>query len=115
MPQIVLPYTPQPRQQLLHATTARQIFYGGAAGGGKTKSLRWDAIGYALRNPGFVGAIFRRTMPQLRQNHIEQIKQELPQELGVFSETRNTFEFANGSRLIFKHLERDADCEDIQG
>jgi hypothetical protein len=115
MPQIVLAYTPQPRQQLLHATTARQIFYGGAAGGGKTKSLRWDAIAFALRNPGFVGAIFRRTMPQLRQNHIEQIKQELPQEVGSFSETRNTFEFSNGSRLIFKHLERDADCEDIQG
>jgi hypothetical protein len=112
---IELPYTPQPRQELLHRTVARQIFYGGAAGGGKTMCMRWDAIAFALRNPGFVGAIFRRTMPQLRQNHIEQIKKELPQALGTFSETRNTFEFYNGSRLIFKHLERDADCEDIQG
>jgi hypothetical protein len=115
MPQIVLPYQPQARQQILHATTARQIFYGGAAGGGKTKGMRWDAIAFALRNPGFFGCVFRRTMPQLRQNHIEQIKQELPQELGSFSETRNAFEFSNGSRILFKHLERDADCDDIQG
>lgn len=112
---IELPYTPQPRQELLHKTTARQIFYGGAAGGGKTKGLRWDAIDFALHNPGFFGAVFRRTMPQLRQNHIEQIKQELPREVGEYSETRNAFEFRNGARILFKHLERDADCEDIQG
>lgn len=35
MTAITLSYVPQERQHLLHATTCRQILYGGAAGGGK--------------------------------------------------------------------------------
>ena len=113
--QIVLPYSPQPRQELLHKSTARQIFYGGAAGGGKSAALRWDGIAFCLNNPGCLAVLFRRTQKQLENNHIFQVKNELPQEIGRFNETRRRFEFKNGSVLAFQHAEHRNDLQDIQG
>ncbi|MCG8435489.1 MAG: phage terminase large subunit [Gammaproteobacteria bacterium] len=107
-------YTPQPRQALLHKTTAQQILYGGQAGGGKSHCIRWDAIDFCLNCPGLRAVIFRRTTKQLEQNHIEHIRQ-LPSFLGAYNETRKTFHFVTGSMLIFKHLEHEHDVDDIQG
>ena len=59
--------------------------------------------------------IFRRSLPELESNHIQQIKKELPTELGNFSESRKRFEFYNGSYIQFQYLERDSDCDRIQG
>jgi hypothetical protein len=44
-----------------------------------------------------------------------EIKRELPSEIGVYNETHKHFQFYNGSVMIFKSLEYDRDCEDIQG
>ncbi|MCB7127964.1 MAG: phage terminase large subunit [Candidatus Brocadiales bacterium] len=115
MPEITLDYEPQARQQLLHSTIARQIFYGGAAGGGKSHSLRWDAIQFCLNNPGLEAFLFRRTLGELQDNHIRRIKLELPNQAGKFSDSRNTFEFANGSVLRFCYCEREDDVRRYQG
>ena len=103
------------KQSLLHQTKARQILYGGAAGGGKTAAIRWDAIDFCLNCPGMTAVLFRRTGPQLEQNHIVKVRAELPREVGVYNETQKTFRFVNGSQLIFKHLEHEHDVDDIQG
>src|SRR5688572_31133830 len=115
MTEVVLDYEPQPRQKLLHSATARQIFYGGAAGGGKSKALRWDGAAFCLRNPGCLAVLFRRTQKQLENNHIFQIRNEFPKEIGRFNETRRRFEFNNGSVLAFQHCEHKNDLGDIQG
>ena len=40
---IKLDYTPQPKQDLLHKCKAKQILFGGAAGGGKSRADRdWE-------------------------------------------------------------------------
>lgn len=44
-----------------------------------------------------------------------EVKRELPPSIGVYNETHKHFQFNNGSVLIFKSLEYDRDCEDIQG
>lgn len=108
-------YVPQPRQAVFHQAKARQVLYGGAAGGGKSAAIRWDAIDFCLSVPRLTAVIFRRTQPQLLRNHIMEIKREIPSELGIYNETHKHMQFHNGSVLIFKSLEYDRDCEDIQG
>ena len=88
---IVLDYEPQPKQALLHKCHAKQILFGGAAGGGKSHSGRWDVIGFCLENPGLQAFIFRRSLPELDSNHIQPLKKEMPQELGNFNETRKRY------------------------
>ena len=90
---IKLDYDPQPKQALLHKCKAKQILFGGAAGGGKSHSGRWDIIGFCLENPGLNAFIFRRSLPELDSNHIQPLKMEMPSELGSFNETRKRFEF----------------------
>jgi hypothetical protein len=121
MPQSQMPrtikidYDPQPKQALLHKCRAKQILFGGAAGGGKSHAGRYDLIGFCLENPGLQAFIFRRSLPELDANHIQPLKRELPRELGNYNETRKRYEFFNGSSIQFQYLERDSDCDRIQG
>lgn len=109
--EIDLGYRPQPKQRVLHTTGARLILYGGAAGGGKSRSIRADAVAACLDNPGCQAFLFRRTLPELEQNHITPIRSELPESLGLgrYNGTRNRFEFANGSMLNFAYCENAGD------
>jgi Phage terminase large subunit len=111
----VISYTPQPRQKLLHGTDAQQILYGGSAGGGKSFSVRWDGIDFAVNLPGFQGVIFRRTGPQLEKNHIKFVRSDARKLGAEWNETRKTLHWPNGSEIAFKHIEHEKDVEDIQG
>jgi len=84
--------------------------------------LRWDAIDFCLHLPGFFAGIFRRTNPELEENHISFIREELAAlsqafktHIGKYNETRKRVEFVNGSHIRFKHLELEKDAHDIQG
>ena len=112
---IALDYTPQERQKLLHSTYASEILYGGAAGGGKSHSIRWDGYDFCINNPGCVAVLVRQTLPQLEKNHIRRIRTEIPKQLGEFNETKKVFNFWNGSLMAFQHLEYDKDINNFQG
>jgi hypothetical protein len=112
---LALEYEPQPRQQLLHATKARQILYGGSAGGGKSKALRFDAYDFCINNPGCQAYLFRRTLGELDDNHIKWARFEVPLDIGKYNETRKVLEFINGSILHFCYCEKESDVLRYQG
>jgi hypothetical protein len=113
--QVVLEYEPQPRQRLLHESPARLLLYGGAVGGGKSHALRWEGIRWALRCPGIQIYLFRRSLGELEDNHVRQLKEAIPQSVVGYNETRKTFEFSNGSVIRLCYCEREHDVERYQG
>lgn len=70
----------QPKQQAFRSAIEKYpvVFYGGAKGGGKSKGLRDIFLLRRFEYPGSVGAIFRKTYPDLRDNHINKLFEEHP-------------------------------------
>lgn len=112
---VTLDYNPQEKQKLLHETAARLILYGGAVGGGKSHAIRWELISWCLRCAGINCFLFRRTLAELEENHIEQIQNEIPPSLGQYNVTKNVFRFFNGSRIKFAYCEKEHDVTRYQG
>lgn len=111
---ISLDYDPLPKQKILHETAVRQIFYGGSAGGAKSHGLRMHGIIRCLQNPGLQTYLFRRTLPELDDNHMIHLRR-LPKELGQFNETRHEFNFANKSTMHCGYAEKTNDIKRYQG
>lgn len=110
-------YIPQPRQVLAHGTAATQVFYGGAAGGGKSAWIRWDMVNMCLRNPGLEAYLFRRTFGELEKNHIRPLKRDLAA-AGipyVYNSEQKRFEFPNGSAINCCYCENEDDVTRYQG
>ena len=68
---------PNPRQKEFFVAKARHIAYGGARGGGKSWAMRRKFVLLALRYKKLRLLLLRRTMPELRKNHILPLMQEL--------------------------------------
>lgn len=58
------PHTPTPKQQVFMNLTAREAFFGGAAGGGKSDALLMDALQY-VDIKGYAAIIFRKSFTDL--------------------------------------------------
>ena len=48
---IKLSYRPTAQQRMLHESSAHEVLYGGAAGGGKNYALVMDAFLRCMKNP----------------------------------------------------------------
>ncbi len=60
-----------PKQRIAFESTATEIMYGGAAGGGKSHLFRRAAITWCQMVPGLQVYIFRREFADLYKNHME--------------------------------------------
>lgn len=105
---------PNPRQQEFFCSTARHIAYGGARGGGKSWAMRRKFVMLAMRYPGLRLLLLRRTLPELRENHVMPLLAELTG-YAKYNDTEKAFTFPNGSRLVLGYCDAEKDVYRYQG
>ncbi len=111
MTTVAYSYVPTPKQLLAHRTMAGEILFGGAAGGGKSKAGRAEAIRMAVMVPGSLTYVFRRTFPQLQQDVIPKFRDEMPPGVATYNRSEHTWYFANGSRIVLGHMQNEDDVD----
>lgn len=111
---LILSGYPQEKQREFFLADTKYVAYGGARGGGKSWALRRKLVLMALNYEGISMLLIRRTLPELRENHIRPLLSELS---GVctYSETKKCFEFPQGSHLHLGYLDSDSDLLKYQG
>lgn len=105
---------PSEKQQSFFLSTARHIAYGGARGGGKSWAMRRKFILLAMRYPGLKLLLLRRTLPELRENHILPMAEEL-YGYAEYHETQRAFVFPNRSRIKMGYCDAESDVYQYQG
>lgn len=115
MSSIVFDYVPTAKQRLFHASKSNEILYGGAAGGGKSYAICWDASMRCLKYPGTSAYLFRRTYPELEQTLIKTMRMIVPETLGKYYASNHEMQFVNGSVARFAHLSDESDVIKYQG
>lgn len=107
---VTVNYTPTRKQRIFHASTANEILYGGAAGGGKTKALIMDAFFRTSSAPGTVAVVFRRTFRELEDTDIKEARASYPKEaIKSYNAGKHEFTLVNGSKILFRQCEHAAD------
>lgn len=101
---VELDYQPTKKQRLFHASTANEVLYGGAAGGGKSYAICWDALMRCMTYPGTHAYLFRRTYPELEKTLINTMLMIVPPVLGKYLATSHEMRFINGSVAHFCYM-----------
>jgi len=105
---------PNPRQEEFFKATSRHIAYGGSRGGGKSWAMRRKFVLLALHYPGLKLLLLRRTLPELRENHVLPLLEELAG-IAKHNNSEKAFTFPNGSRLKLGYCEHETDVYQYQG
>ena len=103
----MLSYAPEPKQKVFHESTADRILYGGAAGGGKSYAMCWDALLRCLKWPGTYAYMFRRTYPMLEGTLIKTMLGIVPKGLGKYVGDKHEYRLINGSVIKFCYCDNE--------
>lgn len=106
--------TPNPKQIRFFLSRKKYVGYGGARGGGKSWAMRTKLILLALGYNGLQILMLRRTLPELRENHLLPMLRML---YGVarYNKDERAFSFPNGSRIRLGYCDSEADVYQYQG
>lgn len=110
---INLPQFPHPKQLALLLCEDRELFYGGAAGGGKSSGVLLAGLQYACI-PGYSAIVLRQTYRQLIGDdgilaRAEEWLGPLGDDVCVWHAGHMQWSFKSGASLRFGHVDRDAD------
>jgi hypothetical protein len=109
-----------PKQMAAYESTATEILYGGAAGGGKSHLMRLAAIIWCAAIPGLQVYLFRRIRDDLIKNHMEGpsgFRALLAGWVacGFIKIVEDEIRFWNGSRIYLCHCKDEKDRFKYQG
>ena len=108
-----LVWKPQPRQQKALECPTFELFYGGAAGGGKSDFLLMDFVGQISYGAQHRGILFRRSFPELEELILRSYELYIP--LGAqWRASDKTWTFPSGSTLKMRFVEADTDVHKYQ-
>ena len=102
------------KQYAFLSATEKHVGFGGARGGGKSWAVRTKAKILATSYKGIKILIVRRTFPELINNHINTLRDEL-YDVAVYNKTEKVFTFPNGSTIKFGYCNNDKDMDQYQG
>lgn len=109
-------YQPQEKQKTFHNAILnradngyRDFLYGGAARGGKSIALRWEAHRNCLHYPKLRGLLIRSSFPELERSHLAQINFDLPEEVLFYNSQKHVAYYFNDSVLEFGYGDRKED------
>lgn len=109
-------YRPQDKQKVFHNAILhrdtngyRDFLYGGAAKGGKSHSLRWEAHRNCIQYPKLRGLLIRSSFPELERTHLSLINFDLPHDVMHYNGQYHKATYFNGSTLEFGYGERKED------
>lgn len=105
---------PNPRQREFLLSRTRHTAYGGVRGGGKSWAMRRKLVMLCLAHDGLNCLLMRRTLPELRENHVIPLLHELG---GIveYNSTERVFLFPNNSRLMLGYCDAPNDIYRYQG
>ena len=111
--------TPSEKQLLFMRDQHKYVCFGGARGGGKSWAVRVKAVLLCLNYAGIKIVIIRRTYPELRENHINQLRALLkcgtPDQIARYNDSEKKITFENGSTIRFCYLDSESDEGRFQG
>ena len=105
---------PNEKQKKFFASKARFTAYGGARGGGKSWALRRKLVAMCLRYDGIRCLLIRRTIPELKSNHVIPFLKEYGAILS-YCESEKCLTFKNSSKIYLGHLASERDTLRYQG
>lgn len=114
MSERVIEIRPNRKQLRFLQAKAKHVAFGGARGGGKSWAIREKARLLANRWPGIKILIVRRTLVELRNNHIEPLRAML-RGYAKYNQQERKFIFPNGSTISFEFYDSDKDEMKYQG
>ena len=102
------------KQDLFVNSEAYEIFFGGAAGGGKSYGQLIDALLYALQYPKSSQIIFRSTFADLEKTLIRKSREIYPLKIANYNDSKHTWKFKNGSIIDFGYIQYEKDVYQYQ-
>jgi predicted phage terminase large subunit-like protein len=109
-PRKYCPNIPTEKQLAFMLCPRLEVFFGGAAGPGKTEALWMSALQY-VDQPRYRALLLRRTFRQLNQSNsiMNRARQQLANTDAVWNTTDKRFTFPSGATITFGNLDSEDD------